>query len=78
MLGVLKLAPAVIEAISALGDPLPQPLVSERKLRHLAKLDEAQQWNALAKLMGSKDDYIGTAGNADHNEVQLQRGVSLK
>ncbi|GIW09430.1 MAG: hypothetical protein KatS3mg061_0487 [Dehalococcoidia bacterium] len=48
VLGLLALAPEVVHAIAALGDPLPQPIVSERLLRPLLTLPVGEQKRALA------------------------------
>lgn len=51
VLGILKLAPAVIETVSALGDPLPRQIISERRLRLLANVEETEQLHTLRLLM---------------------------
>jgi hypothetical protein len=51
MLGLLALAPEVVHAIAALGDPLPGPVVSERLLRPLRKLNGEEQQQRLAALV---------------------------
>ena len=43
VLGLLDLAPDVVHAIAALGDPLPRPIVSERMLRPLLTLTAREQ-----------------------------------
>src|SRR5437667_2369224 len=43
VLGLLSLAPEVLDAIAALGDPLPRPIVTERLLRPLLKLPASEQ-----------------------------------
>ena len=48
VLGLLDLAPEVVHAIAALGDPLPRPIVSERMLRALLTLPAGEQQQALA------------------------------
>lgn|GEM_PF-5469834 len=48
VLGLLDLAPQVVHAIAALGDPLPRPIVSERMLRPLLTLPAGAQQRALA------------------------------
>ena len=50
MLGLLKLDPSVIDAIVHLGDPLLEPIVTERRLRPLTKLDPSQQLRRLILL----------------------------
>lgn len=46
-LGLLDLAPKVVHAIAALGDPLSRPIVSERMLRPLLTLPAGEQKRAL-------------------------------
>lgn len=43
VLRLLKLSPKVREVIMALGDPLPRPLTTERKLRSLVDLTYDEQ-----------------------------------
>ena len=43
VLGLLELTPEVVEALSGLGDPLPEPLVTERGLRSLLGLPSKEQ-----------------------------------
>jgi hypothetical protein len=43
MLQLLTLSASVIDAIVHLGDPLPEPIMTERQLRPLARLDQEQQ-----------------------------------
>ena len=43
ILNLLKLAPDVAENISSLGDPLINPIISERRLRPLLALNAEQQ-----------------------------------
>jgi hypothetical protein len=50
VLGLLALAPAVVAAVAALGDPLPGPAVSERALRPLLGLPADEQERALREL----------------------------
>lgn len=47
VVGLLDLAPEVVHAIAALGDPLPRPLVTERTLRPLLTLPAGEQKRAL-------------------------------
>lgn len=53
ILGLLDLAPDVLEALAALGDPLPKPIVTERGLRSLLRLSPKEQKRALQGI-GSK------------------------
>ena len=43
VLSLLELAPAVVNSVVALGDPLPGPIVSERMLRPLLKVPAEEQ-----------------------------------
>jgi hypothetical protein len=43
ILNLLKISPEVIEMISSLGDPIRNPIVTERKLRPLLALTAEQQ-----------------------------------
>ena len=47
VLGLLDLAPEVIEVVAALGDPLQAPSVTERSLRPLLSLPADEQMRAL-------------------------------
>lgn len=47
VLGLLDLAPPVLEAVVGLGDPLPAPVVTERSLRPLLKVPAEEQGRAL-------------------------------
>jgi hypothetical protein len=47
VLGLLDLAPEVVEALAALGDPLPKPIVTERGLRSLLNLSSTAQKRGL-------------------------------
>lgn len=50
VLALLALAPEVLAAIAALGDPLPRPIVSERMLRPLLELPAEEQRRILPGL----------------------------
>jgi len=52
MLQLLTLAPSIIEAIVQLGDPLQEPIVSERSLRRLVRADHRQQEQWLKSVLG--------------------------
>jgi len=55
VLRVLRLAQEVLKAIAALGDPLPSPLVTERRLRPLVNLPPEEQGRRVeAVLAGSE------------------------
>ncbi len=43
VLRLLNLAPEVLKAIAALGDPLPSPIVTERRLRPIVNLPADEQ-----------------------------------
>jgi hypothetical protein len=47
VLSLLDLAPEVVEALAALGDPLSRPIISERMLRPLLTLPAGEQKRAL-------------------------------
>jgi hypothetical protein len=47
VLDLLGLAPDVVKSVAALGDPLPQPIVTERMLRPLLKLPANVQSHVL-------------------------------
>jgi hypothetical protein len=51
VLALLELAPEVLDAIVALGDPLPQPIISERMLRPLLNLPAEEQQHALKGIL---------------------------
>ncbi len=54
VLRLLKLAPEVLEALADLGDPLPTPIVTERKLRPIVNLPvEEQRREVNVILLGS-------------------------
>ena len=50
VLGLLALAPALVQALVALGDPLPKPVVTERSLRSILKLPINEQKQALRRI----------------------------
>ena len=49
VLRLLKLSPEILEMVSALGDPLPSAIVTERSLRPVVELppEEQKQWIAM-------------------------------
>jgi hypothetical protein len=49
VLQLLTLSPSVIDAIVQLGDPLSEPVVSERALRQLVSMDHPRQVQWLAR-----------------------------
>jgi len=56
VLGLLALAPEVVQALAALGDPLAKPIVTERRLRTILKLPIAEQKLAVGAIVGSLGD----------------------
>jgi len=54
VLGLLDLAPEVLEAVIGLGDPLSHPVVTERSLRPLLKLPTEKQRRALVAITSSQ------------------------
>lgn len=57
VLGLLELAPEVLEAIVGLGDPLSTPVVTERSLRPLLKLPVEEQERALTVIAPLQPSY---------------------
>ena len=56
VLRILSLTPEVLKAIADLGDPLPSPTVTERRLRPVVNLPpEEQRWRVKAILMGKEN-----------------------
>lgn len=43
VLGLLRLSPEILDKIAAHGDPMPGPIVTERKLRPIVELSPAEQ-----------------------------------
>jgi len=55
VLRLLRLAPEVLEVLVSLGDPLSDPIVTERKLRPILNLPaEEQRWRVDVILSGSR------------------------
>ncbi len=52
-LGLLELTPEVVEALAALGDPLPKPIVTEHGLRLVLRLPAEEQKHALRRIVES-------------------------
>jgi hypothetical protein len=52
ILHLLDLAPDVMDAVAALGNPLPRPIISERRLRPLLDLSGEDQRRALQAVLG--------------------------
>jgi len=50
VLGLLDLAPGVVEAVASLGDPLAARIVTQRSLRGLLKLPVDRQLDALRSI----------------------------
>ena len=61
MLQLLTLSPSVIDAIVQLGDPLSGPLVSERSLRQLIRMDHRQQESWLNGVLGIENKASDTS-----------------
>ncbi len=57
VLALLELAPEVLDAIVALGDPLPRPIISERMLRSPLKLPAEQQGPTLVAMVPLQRSY---------------------
>jgi len=55
VLGLLDLAPQVVEHIIALGDPLPGPVVTERSLPGLVGLPAHNQQRALEQMFARRN-----------------------
>jgi len=55
VLGLLGLAPAVVDAVLALGDPLPGPTVSKRMLRPLLRVPAKEQRRLLQAARSQQD-----------------------
>jgi hypothetical protein len=53
VLGLLELTPEVVEALAALGDPLPKPVVTEHGLRSILKLPAKEQKHVLRGIVES-------------------------
>ena len=51
VLGLPRLTPEVVEALAALGDPLPKPIVKERGLRLLLNLPAWEQNQVLQTIV---------------------------
>lgn len=54
IMNLLKLSPEVIEIISLLGDPLRNPVVSERRLRPLLNLTDNKQLTQIKTMLLKK------------------------
>ena len=54
ILRLLRLAPEVSKAIVALGDPLPSPIVTERKLRPIVNLSSGEQEQIVEAILAEK------------------------
>ena len=48
----LSLAPEVMETIATLGDPLPSPIVTERRLRSIVNLPPEEQRRRVEAILG--------------------------
>jgi len=63
ILRLLRLAPEVSKAIVALGDPLPSPIVTERRLRPMVNLSAAKQKRWLQAVLRKSE---GTPIDGEH------------
>lgn len=54
VLGLLALAPDIVQALAALGDPLHKPMVTERSLRSILNLPIKEQTLALREIVGAE------------------------
>jgi hypothetical protein len=50
ILGLLELTPEVVETLAALGDPLPGPVMTERRLRSLLRLPAKEQQHMMQEI----------------------------
>jgi hypothetical protein len=53
---LFNLAPEVLKAIAALGDPLPRPIVTERRLRSIVNLPPEEQRQRVAAILTGKEN----------------------
>jgi hypothetical protein len=53
VLGLLALAPEVLHGLAAFGDPLPKPIVTERRLRLVLRLPANEQALAVREIAGN-------------------------
>jgi len=51
VLGLLTFAPAVLQALTALGDPIPKQVVTERSLRSILKMPANKQMLAVRGIL---------------------------
>ncbi len=51
ILGLLEFTPEIVQALAALGDPRPKPIVTERSLRSRLKLPTKEQKSALHRVI---------------------------
>lgn len=54
VLQLLKLTPKVLEILIDLGDPLPSPIVTERRLRSLTRLAAEEQCQRIEMLLANQ------------------------
>jgi hypothetical protein len=54
VLHLLKLTPEVLDVITDLGDPLPSPIVTERRLRSLTRLTVEEQFQRIHMLLANQ------------------------
>jgi len=55
LLRLLRLTPEVLKAIASLGDPLPSPIVTERKLRRIVNLPSEEQTRRVEAILAGPD-----------------------
>ncbi len=55
VLGFLRLDPEVLKTLTALGDPLPSPIVTERMLRAIINLPAEEQRQRLEAILMDND-----------------------
>jgi transcriptional regulator with XRE-family HTH domain len=55
VLRIFNLAPEVLKAIAALGDPLPSPIVTERRLRPIVNLPAEEQRRRVETILAGRE-----------------------
>jgi hypothetical protein len=54
VLRLIRLAPEVLQAVATLGDPLPWPVVTERRLRSIVNLPPEEQRRRIEAILARK------------------------
>ena len=54
MLHLLKLPPDALNAIAALGDPMPSPILTERGFRSVMNLSTEEQEQTIRKILAGR------------------------